>query len=509
MDIEIKGQDPNCFRKFLMMSKIINYYFKRMLCILSCIIFLSACVPTSKPSYITAKTETEAASIPSSTPSPTVVVYEPGTLVEYIAQPGDTLEALAARFNTTINEIKQANPVIPEDATTMPPGMPMKIPIYYRSLWGTNFQIIPDEAFVNGPGAVRFDLEQFIESAPGWFKTYDVYTSNGNLNASEMINWVALNYSINPKLILALIEFQTGALTNPTRDRTNEDTFLGFKTEQNNGVYLQISYVANLLNDSFYRYRRGEVISFEHKYGQLENIYPWQNAATAALQIYFSKLFDGEPFQEAIGPEGLAKTYAFLFGDPWANNQPTIPGSLTQPSFILPFESGKTWAYTGGPHTAWGSLYPWAAIDFAPPSTASGCIESDEFAVAVADGLVVRTAPGIVILDLDGDGDERTGWVIFYLHVATKDRVEVGRKLLAGDRIGHPSCEGGHSTGTHIHIARKFNGEWVDADGIIPFTLSGWVSKEGSKAYSGTLVRDNETIFANTNPNQLSFITAD
>ena len=101
--------------------------------------------------------DAEAAEALDITPFPTRPAYEPGELVEYIAQTGDTLDVLADRFNTTVAEIRKANSVIPEDATTMPPGMPMQIPIYYRPLWGTPFQMIPDAAFVNGPDAAAFD----------------------------------------------------------------------------------------------------------------------------------------------------------------------------------------------------------------------------------------------------------------------------------------------------------------------------------------------------------------
>src|SRR5690349_16578996 len=70
------------------------------------------------------------------TPLPTRTTYKPGELVDYMAQSGDTLPALAARFNTTVDEILVANPQIPRDATTMPPTMPMKIPIYYMGMVG-------------------------------------------------------------------------------------------------------------------------------------------------------------------------------------------------------------------------------------------------------------------------------------------------------------------------------------------------------------------------------------
>ena len=93
--------------------------------------------------------------------------YQPGELVDYIAQNGDTLPALAARFNTTVDEIMAANPIIPREATTMPPGLPMKIPIYYLPLWGTAYQSIPDHAFVNGPAQVGFSTSAFVASTSG------------------------------------------------------------------------------------------------------------------------------------------------------------------------------------------------------------------------------------------------------------------------------------------------------------------------------------------------------
>jgi hypothetical protein len=99
-------------------------------------------------------------------------------------------------------------------------------------------------------------------------------------------------------------------------------------------------------------------------------------------------------------------------------------------------------------------------------------------------------------LDLDKDGDERTGWVIFYLHLARDSRALVGQELQAGEPIGYPSCEGGHVTGTHVHIARKYNGEWVLADSILPFNMEGWITHNGSTAYQGTLTRGNATVTA-------------
>jgi murein DD-endopeptidase MepM/ murein hydrolase activator NlpD len=120
----------------------------------------------------------------------------------------------------------------------------------------------------------------------------------------------------------------------------------------------------------------------------------------------------------------------------------------------------------------------------------------DEYVSAMADGLIVRSDIDGTIIDLDKDGDERTGWALYYLHLATGGRIYIGQEVKAGDPIGYPSCEGGHVTGTHVHIARKFNGEWVLADGPLAFNLEGWVAHNGTRAYKGTLTRGPLTIIA-------------
>lgn len=217
--------------------------------------------------------------------------------------------------------------------------------------------------------------------------------------------------------------------------------------------------------------------------------------------------YSGSEYQVDIGPEGIARVYRDLFGDPWEDVQPHIPGSLLQPEFYLPFEAGKTWAYTGGPHTGWGKGEPYAALDFAPAGV-RGCSSTNEWVTAVASGIVTRSETGIVELDLDGDGDPRTGWTVFHLHVATKDRAPVGAVIEAGAPLAHPSCEGGTSTGTHVHIARKYNGEWIAAEGPLGFDLEGWLAHNGEEPYQGTMTRFSNTVIANINANFESFIAA-
>jgi hypothetical protein len=117
---------------------------------------------------------------------------------------------------------------------------------------------------------------------------------------------------------------------------------------------------------------------------------------------------------------------------------------------------------------------------------------------APAAGVVTRSEEAIVVLDLDQDGDERTGWSLLFYHIAAEGRIESGRPVELGDRLGRPSCEGGTSTGTHFHLARRYNGEWIPADGPVPFELDGWVARRGAGLYQGTLVKGSNVVAACT-----------
>ncbi|MCZ7544551.1 MAG: M23 family metallopeptidase [Anaerolineae bacterium] len=163
-----------------------------------------------------------------------------------------------------------------------------------------------------------------------------------------------------------------------------------------------------------------------------------------------------------MGPNGLYATFVTLFGNPFIYAvEPLAPPNLTQPELALPWAQDETWYYTGGPHGAWASGSAWSAVDFAPPGEQMGCYIAEAYTRAAAPGVIARSENGAVLLDLDGDGFEGTGWVVFYLHLA--NRVEEGARVVTGDPLGQASCEGGVSYATHVHIARKYNGEWIPA----------------------------------------------
>lgn len=443
-------------------------------------------------------------------PTPTPEISSVNTApILYYAQAADTLPVVAVRFGVQPEDIISAEP-IPENGF-IHPGQLMVIP---RQLGNTTSSqhLLPDSELVYSPSATDFDASVFANEADGYLSDFkEWHKSTGMKTGAEIVMRVALENSINPRLLMALLEFHGGWVYGKPESAQLAEYPMGVMLPIEKGLYNQLVWVVNQLSIGYYDYREGRLTEIRFKDGVTAQLAPDLNAGTAALQYYFAIRLDSHEWVKALDPEtGFPALYAQMFGNPWLraqNVEPLFPPGTTQPNLILPFGRNWTWAYTGGPHGAWEKDGAYAALDFAPGASTSGCVESDAWVVAVASGLVVRTGPGLVVIDLDGDGREQTGWVIVYLHIATRDRIPLGTWVATGDKLGHASCEGGFATGTHIHIARKFNGEWVPADGPLPFNLGGWIAHAGEAAYLGTMTRGDDKITACTCSNYATFIT--
>jgi len=426
------------------------------------------------------------------TPTPDAAHYQAGTLPgpqTYVVQAGDMLSAIAQKYSLSIQALAQANNIA--DVNNLEVGQTLNIPVVSPQPIGPSYKIIPDSELVYGPLSLQTDVEALIRSKAGYLANYTQAVNEETLNAAQVVELAAKESSINPRLLLALVEYRSGWLTKANPDPALDEQPFGFSDAWFHGLYRQLEWAIIQLSQGYYRWRSNTVTNWVLADGSVVPIAPTINAGTAGVQNFFAQLDDYSTWLRDVSAGGFYDTYYKLFGSPFdLAIEPLIPAHLVQPPLSLPFSPGETWFFTGGPHLAWLDGTPYGAVDFAPPGEALGCVESDSWVTAVANGLVTRTGAGEVILDLDGDGNEGSGWVILYMHIDRRDRVQPGTFLHAGDRVGHPSCEGGQATGTHVHLARKFNGEWISALGSVPFNLSGWISSGTGEEYVGTFMRN-------------------
>lgn len=463
-----------------------------------------AATATTTPTRLPRTPTNTATPGPSPTPRPPILYY---------SQAGDTLPVLALRFGVAITEITSPDP-LPEDSFIRS-GQLLLIPNRLDMDPGElRVTLIPDSEIVYSPSAVNFNIKNFVKDKGGYLSSYSEWLSTGGYSGAEVVERAAIENSINPRLLLALVEYRGNWVTGQPRSLAEEYFPVGLADNNKKGLYKQLSWAVEQLSIGYYGWQNGRLTELEFTDGSTIRLWPEANAGTVAIGYLFSRLYDADNWREVMFSKdnGFPAFYQQMFGNPWLRAEtvePLFPADFTQPDLTLPFPPGESWAFTGGPHPAWGPNGALAAVDFAPPASSSGCVETNRWAVAAATGLVVRTGNGIVVLDLDGDGYEQTGWVLLYLHVASKGRVEVGTWVTLGDKIGHPSCEGGQSTGTHVHFARKYNGQWILADGPVPMMLSGWRVRAGDEPYLGQMEKDGKTVTASTSGSSETLVRRD
>jgi len=460
-------------------------------------------------------TQTEVATLTPTNPPPTeeppLGTGTPVPPIVYYTQSGDTLPSIAFRFGVNPSEI-----TTPQDISStelLQPGTLLVIPNILPDI-GPDGIAMPDSEVVFSPSALDFDTKGFVENAGGYLSNYREYLVTGWQTGAQIIDRVAIENSINPRLLLAILEYKSDWVYGTPDSLAKIDYPMGKVDFNKKGLYPQLSWAVSQLSVGYYDWRGGFLNDVTLQNNEHVRISPELNAGTVALQYLFSRINDdrGRWVESLYGDKSMPELYKRMFGDPWARAQtvePLYPPNLVQPQLELPFLPGRTWSFTGGPHSAWGPDGARAALDFAPPASISGCATSEDWVTAAAPGQVVRSEGGQVVVDMDGDGREQTGWDMLYLHISSRDRIPLGSFVNTGDRLGHPSCEGGIVTGTHVHIARKYNGEWILADGALPFNLSGWIAHAGSKIYEGTLTLDNLVAVARPNGSHDSLIHHD
>jgi LasA protease len=418
-----------------------------------------------------------------------------GDFIEYEVQPYDFLSSVAERFGVTLDELIEANNLL--DPNSLEVGQILRIPPQSAASLGPDFKIIPDSELVNGPTAIFFNIDDFIEARPGYLAQHREDVDQRSLTGAQIVQRVASEYSVNAKLLLAVLEFQSGWLSDANPRTSTLNYPMGNTDAWRSGLYLQLSWAADNLNQGYYDWLSGATSGWKLTDATFIPAAPTINPGTAGVQYFFSLLYAEGQWRRAVSDEGLFATYSQLFGYPFdLALDRLVPLEAAQPILQLPFENGVPWVYSGGPHGGWGNGSAWAALDFAPRGEMLGCNQSTDWVVAATDGLIVRADNGAVVQDLDGDGYEQTGWTVLYMHIAAEGRVQAGQMVIAGERIGHPSCEGGFATAAHLHIARRYNGQWIHASGTLPFVLDGWVSTSDGVLYDGILQRDGISVEA-------------
>jgi LasA protease len=282
-----------------------------------------------------------------------------------------------------------------------------------------------------------FDVEQFCEKEALHLVPY-----------AEVISHVAGQRRVSPRALIALMEQQSQAVSNPA-----------FSVSEPLGDLSRASGLAEQLQDVSARIkstadRAGLRVNVDAPDGGISTVIPAQ--ALREMGEVYQRLFPGVVAEESPPTQAASSPIAMQF----------------------PFPVGQSW-YFGGAHADDGSGFPLSSLDFSYKWEDWGDTIGSHV-VASAGGKVKRHSSCFVEVIHSG------GWSTGYYHLGGLS-VQNGQTIKANDKIGKYAktkaqalCDGGDSTGPHLHWSLYNSGEEVSLSGVV---LSGWQIHPGTSNY--------------------------
>ncbi|NJN79913.1 MAG: hypothetical protein HC797_05255, partial [Anaerolineales bacterium] len=236
----------------------------------------------------------------------------------YYAQSGDMLAAIAKRFNVT-DEAEIISDADLTKTTLIDTGVLLVIPNRIDELVTPNIQIMPDAEIVYSPTALDFEIKEFVTSQNGYLSKYrDYLGSEGWIAGYDAIEKLAIENSINPRLLLALLEFESRWVRGEPIDLLHTEFPMGFNDFRYKGLSVQMIWAINNMSIAYYGWRAGTITHLEFPDGTTLRLDPRLNAGTVAIQYLFSKLHSQTQWSQIINPDsGFPAMYEEMFGDPW------------------------------------------------------------------------------------------------------------------------------------------------------------------------------------------------
>ncbi len=320
------------------------------------------------------------------------------------------------------------------------------------------------------------------------FNISDYLSQNAShlLPYAESISHYAGRSSISPKVFIALLEYQTQAVTQSVSGDSLQQKPFGTLSAES-GFNQQLADISDRMAKAFYA---------GHSYADtgINAKLTTDADARKAVQMVFSWGIDSNQLQPGSLEElnAFSKVFNRLF--PEANSSSSNNSGLTSVSdgmqtmlvpsvnlLQLPYPVGNTWTY-GGSHTHTGSgSYPQSSLDLNNGGYWGDNL-SHLWVTAAAGGQVVRHSS--CQLEVIHSG----GWSTNYYHLSNI-RVSHGSNISRNTAIANYAsnksqalCEGGSSTGPHVHFSLKQNGQYYHLNGV---SLSGFKVHTGRDSYDG------------------------
>jgi len=317
-----------------------------------------------------------------------------------------------------------------------------------------DFQLLQSQLIYTPQEMLNFNIEEYLEN-----------TSPELAEFAEIISHWSGYSSISPKILLAMIENQTVLIT--AFDEAKMARPLGGYSNQI-GFSNQVEDVAGRLAASFYEQRNVKGISFETLLGSaLHHVESQERMNLESISTTYYSLFPGEAETSRESAEMQIEDEAAL----------APPENLLQ----LPYPVGESWRF-GGSHVSSGSgTYPQSSLDFFTGSGGWGSDTSPYWVSSSTAGTAVRHSSCFVEVIHSPNGWSTSYYHLDNVQITTGQNVAINTPLANyANTQAQALCDGGSSTGPHLHYSLKNNGSYYHLDGV---KLSGYTVHTGRYSY--------------------------
>lgn len=309
----------------------------------------------------------------------------------------------------------------------------------------------------------NFDIEAYLASQAPHLLPY----------AEQISHWAGYS-SISPRVLLALMEQQSGVLrATSLSPQQLAQPFAGLSAKPDFAG--QLRDVADQLATRLY--------SAPQHPGAAE--FSSVQAPSALDFLFVQPELQPLSQDQASSPSTMAnqfgQIYRQLFAEDFAaiernadsqqlQDDPVILAGPANGFLQFPFPTGQSW-HVGGAHTNTGSgNYPMSSLDMSQGG-GWGSNQSGRWVAASAAGSFKRHSSCFAEIVHSG------GWSTTYYHLMNI-QYNTGASVSKNTKIANPAntqaqalCNGGASTGPHQHWSLKQNGSWTHLNGVY---VSGW-----------------------------------
>lgn len=320
------------------------------------------------------------------------------------------------------------------------------------------------------------EIQAYLEQRGSALREVRFQVGSRSQSFTETLVGLSSLYSLNPRLLLALLELHGGLVSDPRPAAGQLAWAMGFQGDGRSGLYAQLRWAARELRFATrdfalapaqplppLRFAGGDTIDLDPSAGISRYVLSRVLAPTTSPAGLSSRL------------DGLVNTYTRLFEDPryapvgWpAPAQPFLSRPMEQTAEVTSFfdhqtpflqEDGTLFTYWGREETD---------VNFAYDGHTGW-----DYAMAPPDR-VLAAAPGLVVFAGNSDDgcatparaviiDHGNGYRTLYWHL-NSIAVESGQPVARGDLLG-VAGESGCAIGAHLHLQVQYLGRDVDPYG--------------------------------------------